>query len=379
MPVVTLETESLNYWAKLVMGKGENWVQGVIFEPSTVKLEREVTATTAASTLTATERVKRFNALASPLAQQLAGYLAAAPLTLEVMRLVQQVMLPASGQIHLAEVFLGGLLKRENVTWVKYDFHDGVREILLDARSVLEGIEVLKVVSEYIKQRLGGALDFGAWLENPAGVEGRLDEESRPFAMVAAGVLRRLGGEYAQLALRAEVEKGVIPSWLIGSWKGHWNWKNSTRNTTLIFDVNNPRVATMIIRYQKSGVETIVEQRLQVELKNTEVHLRGTDYKFIELGNAINVWRLDTFKLKVTSDRNCLEGILSDDRQIKVEVYFIRESSPENELLPAEQEIHTQPLANKPTEQEIRTRPLANKQERKRWWRKFYSWFSMGD
>jgi formylglycine-generating enzyme required for sulfatase activity len=211
VPVVTLETESLNYWAKLVMGKGENWVQGVIFEPSTVKLEREVTATSA-PTLTATERVKRFNALASPLAQQLVGYLAAAPLTLEVMRLVQQVMLPESGQIHLAEVFLGGLLKREKVSWVKYDFHDGVREILLDARSVLEGIEVLKVVSKHIERRLGCALDFGAWLENPAGVEVKLDERSRPFARVAAKVLKRLGGNYCQLVERLEETRTGKPS-----------------------------------------------------------------------------------------------------------------------------------------------------------------------
>ncbi len=211
VPVVTLETESLNYWAKLVMGKGENWVQGVIFESSTVKLAPVVTtAETSAPILTATERVKRFSALASPLAQQLAGYLAAAPLTLEVMRLVQQVMLPESGQIHLAEVFLGGLLKRENVAWVKYDFHDGVREILLDSRSVPEGIEVLKVVSEFIEQRLGCALDFGAWLENPAGVGGRLDEGSRPFARVAAKVLKRLGGNYCQLVECLEEKKGQL-------------------------------------------------------------------------------------------------------------------------------------------------------------------------
>jgi hypothetical protein len=209
VPIVTLEAESLNYWAKLVTGKGENWVQGVIFEPSTAKLEREVTATSA-PTLTATERVRRFNALASPLAQQLAGYLAAAPLTLEVMRLVQQVMLPESGQIHLAEVFLGGLLKRENVAWVKYDFHDGVREILLDSRSVLEGIEVLKVVSAFIERRWGCALDFGAWLENPAGVEVELDEESWPFAKVAVEVLRRLGGEYANLAQQVVVKKKEV-------------------------------------------------------------------------------------------------------------------------------------------------------------------------
>ncbi len=209
VPIVTLEAESLNNWAKLVMGKGDNWVQGVIFESSRLSSKQEVTPSPASSgsgEVTAAQRVQRFVALASPLAQQLAGYLAAAPLTLEVMRLVQQVMLRESGQIHLAEVFLGGLLKREEVSWVKYDFHDGVREILLDSRLVPEGIEVLKVVSMFIERRLGCALDFKAWLENPAGTQVVLEEGSRPFAKVACKVLKRLGGEYATLAQQVEVE-----------------------------------------------------------------------------------------------------------------------------------------------------------------------------
>jgi len=44
-------------------------------------------------------------------------------------------------------------------------------------------------------------------LENPAGVEGRLDEKSWPFAKVAAKVLKRLGGSYCQLVERLEEKR----------------------------------------------------------------------------------------------------------------------------------------------------------------------------
>jgi len=118
-------------------------------------------------------------------------------------------MLPESRQVHLAEVFLGGLLKRHSPPdtppqQMEYDFHDGVRELLLDSVLVPE---VLKVVSEYIERRLGGALDFWAWLEDLAGVEGRLEEGSRPFARVAGKVLKRLWGNYCQSVERLDEKR----------------------------------------------------------------------------------------------------------------------------------------------------------------------------
>jgi hypothetical protein len=64
--------------------------------------------------------------------------LATVPLSLPVMRLVQQTMLPGTGQVHLAEVFLSGLLQStttdpEKVApdEVQYNFLPGVREYLL--------------------------------------------------------------------------------------------------------------------------------------------------------------------------------------------------------------------------------------------------------
>ena len=148
----------------------------------------------------------------SPLAQELAGYFAAAPLTVEIMRLVQQVMLPHSGQTHLAEVFVSGLLKRHVMAPedpLYYDFYEGVRERLLDLIGNSLAVEVLLRMSRFVDERTGYSLDFRALIEDPHGV-GRiaLDERTQYFARIGAKVLRRLGGVYEALANRLEGASG---------------------------------------------------------------------------------------------------------------------------------------------------------------------------
>ncbi len=210
MPIITLEPESLRFWARVLMGKADNWTPGVVFESSANQQNNAppIQPTTNENRPTPEQRVQHFYATASPMAQELAGYLAAAPLTLPVMRLVQQVMLPESRQLHLAEVFLGGLLKRVspekcNPMVMEYDFHDKVRDLMLDSVLVPDSIEVLKTVSKYLERRLGQPLDFMAWLLDPTAIDGIvIDEENRAFAEIGAQVLGRLGGDYGKLAKR---------------------------------------------------------------------------------------------------------------------------------------------------------------------------------
>jgi len=210
MPIITLEPKSLRFWARVVMGKANSWTPGVVFESSANQQDNAppIQPTTNENSPTPEQRAQHFYATASPMAQELAGYLAAAPLTLPVMRLVQQVMLPESRQVHLAEVFLGGLLKRVspekcNPMVMEYDFHDGVRDLMLDLVLVPDSIEVLKTVSKYLERRLGQPLDFMALLLDPTAIDGIvIDEENRAFAEIGAKVLGRLGGDYGELAKR---------------------------------------------------------------------------------------------------------------------------------------------------------------------------------
>jgi DMSO/TMAO reductase YedYZ molybdopterin-dependent catalytic subunit len=153
--------------------------------------------------------LRAFLAVASPDAVRLARYLATAPLVLPVMRLVQRVMLPHTGPSELAEVLLSGLLTRRPVESsdaenLAFDFHDGVRELLLDRVDRGEAALVLRELSDYVAQHFGrGTRNFpllaATYLDGtvrPTGDAGQTgDEYAHPaapmFAEVSSHVLRR--------------------------------------------------------------------------------------------------------------------------------------------------------------------------------------------
>ncbi|WP_214319841.1 FxSxx-COOH system tetratricopeptide repeat protein [Nonomuraea sediminis] len=145
VPVLELDARWLTAWSQVVSGAGSGWVNGVAY------LGEQVGELPAPEPMTAIERVMRFNALASRNAMRLAGYLAAVPLSLTVMSLVQGEMLPQSEPVHLAEVYLGGLLRRSGAE--RYDFHPGVREVLLSRITRSEAAHVLGFTAE-LAQRL---------------------------------------------------------------------------------------------------------------------------------------------------------------------------------------------------------------------------------
>lgn len=213
IPVVTLEPESLKNWARMVAGAGEVQTKGFL-----LALDGEILDISSESTensnieLTAKQRLQRFRLTASPMARKLAGLLAATPVILPVVRLIQQTMLQKSSQVHVVEVFLGGILKplspvNEDVEAdkIQFDFVDGVRDLLLDGVPITESTAVLRQVSEYVAQKVGLSVDeFTAMLVNPGLVDSSSGVLVRPFAQITAKVLRRLGGKYAELAQEIE-------------------------------------------------------------------------------------------------------------------------------------------------------------------------------
>ncbi len=252
LPVVTLEPDTLAAWVHLVLGNEDVRIPGFVLPtmpdappsnspsppgpparrgempdspPCTGGLGGDLVSSESDSerpTLErglggeASERVTRFYVTASATAFKLAGLLsAAAPLNLHIMRLVQQAMLPESRQVHLAEVFLSGLLRpihlqtpheaaqAQDPDYVPYDFYAGVREELQASVLVPDSMQVLAIVSDYIGRHMGHPVGFSALLaEDPEALARLADEEYRPFARVAASLLRRMGGRYAELAGR---------------------------------------------------------------------------------------------------------------------------------------------------------------------------------
>ncbi|MCF3965208.1 hypothetical protein L1885_26910, partial [Streptomyces fuscigenes] len=158
--------------------------------------------------LHAAQVVRRFRSAASRDAGRLAGYLAAAPLWMPVMQLVQRTMLPDSGPAELAEVLLGGLMRldrdadAEGGPW--YSFEPGVQDELLAPLTREEALLVLKHCSDYIERHFGK----GSW-NFPAVAAAQLDRGRSgidwpvPHRGAGAGPLYLEGDEEAEEARRA--------------------------------------------------------------------------------------------------------------------------------------------------------------------------------
>ncbi len=206
MPVITLEPEGVKTWAQMITGKHEVRVPGVVFDVSKKSQTRpqERCDSPSETPLSNEERVHLFLATASPTAQRLAGYLSlTTPLTMEVIRLIQRAMLPDSHQVHLAEVFLSGMLKQvsiEPVSTGPYAFRDGVCAYLRSMVPIPKSLEVLRLVGEYIGKHTGHPFDFHAWLEDPTKERFPGGDDWQPFATLTSDVLAGMGGQFAEWA-----------------------------------------------------------------------------------------------------------------------------------------------------------------------------------
>ena len=198
VPIFTLEPDKLAPWAQMLAVRGESWARGVIFTTEVLP-ESEIENLT--EQLTPQERVQAFRITTSPVGRKLAGLLAAAPvITLPVVRLIQETMLPNCLQVNVAEVFLGGLLKplteitpQTNPDEVQYGFMAGVRELLIES---VPTDYVIDVISRVLQEKVGLSLqEFVAYLR----IRKQEGEEMGYFATMTAEVLRCLGGSYAQM------------------------------------------------------------------------------------------------------------------------------------------------------------------------------------
>ncbi|SOD60783.1 hypothetical protein SAMN06297387_102265 [Streptomyces zhaozhouensis] len=237
VPLLPPTAAALGAWAGLLAGTGPGRVPAAV---GWARADQPAAGRPRApgGGRSAAEALARFRASASPGAVRLAVYLAAAPLFLPVMQLIQRTMLPDSGPSELSEVLLGGLVRRldepppgspSDGLW--FTFVDGVHEALLTELGHDEALLVLKHCSGYVARRFGDAgPNFPALaLAQLSGAESGearalaeaagADEEGaalpRPFAEVAAKVLRRFL-PVAPLPPREEGRERETPSRVVG-------------------------------------------------------------------------------------------------------------------------------------------------------------------
>jgi|694.fasta_scaffold19453_11 hypothetical protein len=217
VPVFSLEVERVAIWAQMLSGRSV-WATGYLFKLEDIAISQaESLFNLNSRDLTAEDRVQGFRVTASPMARKLAGLLAAAPMiSLPIVRLIQETLLRESQQVHVAEVFLGGLLKtlpvgnlEVNPNDVLYEFMDGVRDLLIDSVPSGYVLNVVDEVSKYVAKRVGLSLqDFAAVLRNPQAIAAQENAGNfEYFATVTAQILRSLGGEYEKVADELESNK----------------------------------------------------------------------------------------------------------------------------------------------------------------------------
>ncbi|MBD2135805.1 formylglycine-generating enzyme family protein, partial [Sphaerospermopsis sp. FACHB-1094] len=215
IPVLNLEPAILNLWSKVVAGFGNGRISTYLFD---LEYLRENLSSNLSDTkkealndqeLSETEKaqkiVKNFLATASPIAQRLAGMMAALPVDMAVVNLVIKTCLKAAKSVHVAEFYMGGLLqdvtpenhqRKERV----YDFIPGVRKVLNNAMAINETENVLDAISAYIGERIG--LSVNSFTALIANFHQNKDTQAKllPFAHIAVDVFKNIGGEYAEFA-----------------------------------------------------------------------------------------------------------------------------------------------------------------------------------
>ena len=202
LPVIGLDARSIEQWAELVRGSSDVNVSGFLFDVPFVQSQADQVHETTSETLavSAEQLVDRFLLTASPIAQRLAGLMAAAPVSLPVVHLIQKKLVPGSSPVHVAEVFLSGLIQRvsaADAAVASYEFVKDARKLLNRAMRWVDTREVLDAVSNYVMDQLGrDKKGFAAFLLEHQDWEIEEQAQVLPFAQIALKVLRNLGGDY---------------------------------------------------------------------------------------------------------------------------------------------------------------------------------------
>ncbi|NCR71968.1 MAG: formylglycine-generating enzyme family protein [Microcystis aeruginosa LG13-12] len=217
IPVITLETEVLKQWAKVVAGSGNAQISAFLFDLEFIKqqiieippISREENKQDSEDKNSiknkAEAMVERFFATASEPAKKLAKMMAAAPVSMQVVNLIRKTLLNEVRPVHVAEFYMGGLLKpiveNEEGQYRVYDFLPGVRQVLNDAIGRRQTMKVLDAISQYIAGEIKSPIrSFAALLTLLPTYPPEQREKILPFAQVSIEVLRNLGGEYAEFA-----------------------------------------------------------------------------------------------------------------------------------------------------------------------------------
>ncbi|MFF8715915.1 SAV_2336 N-terminal domain-related protein [Streptomyces sp. NPDC015184] len=193
VPVLAPDAASLGDWARLLASPGTTVELPLLVRPDQYG--------SAAAVPRDSGTAQHFRDAATPEAYRLAAHLAAvSPLSVPVMRLVQTSVPWPVGTSHLAEVFLGGLMRPHPAPVPGplpakhriFDFSDESKTALLDAVPPAELLRTSRRIGRRLDELAGNSPDFPAWLSHPDG-PARLLGSQQPFTSVERRLLARFG------------------------------------------------------------------------------------------------------------------------------------------------------------------------------------------
>ncbi|MFE1410057.1 SAV_2336 N-terminal domain-related protein [Streptomyces sp. NPDC058746] len=194
VPVLEPTAEALRDWARLLTSPGATVGLPLLSPPrrrALIAPPREARG------------IQHFRDAASPEAYRLAAHLAAvSPVSVPVMRLVQNAVPWPARTAHLAEVFLGGLIRPVpapvSAAWPLpprhrvFQFTPEAERALLDAVPSAELLATGRRIGRRIEQLAGRSPDFPAWLAHPDGAD-TVPSAFRSFTAVERRLLARFG------------------------------------------------------------------------------------------------------------------------------------------------------------------------------------------
>ncbi|WP_228016175.1 LuxR C-terminal-related transcriptional regulator, partial [Leptolyngbya ectocarpi] len=303
VPVVSLEAEPLKQWANVVIGTGESRTVGFRFEMRE-NLRNSKQESEERTEMSAEERVRLFRATASLTAQKLAGLMSAAPVSSPIVNLIRQTMLPEAEPVHIAEVYMGGLMEAQEKN--QYDFVPEVRDLLADTLSVKDTERVLDGISLYISKQLGlNTHSFEALL--CLSIEtNSVNELLVPFAHVAKQVLHRIGGDYASVMKRMNISNSIEQQ----------KKENRAVSTTWIPPLQIFKFREAIIEFEDQSVILAEIERYDLTNREAEVwrlRQQGTSYGDIAQQLFISVNTVKKYLKNIFTKINRIENEISPE------------------------------------------------------------------
>ncbi len=207
IPLLNFNPNSIEAYGKIMRSLPNNRIEGALFEAEDFRGEYQLVKES--SELNAEQRLRGFYKYASKKAKELLELLAVVPLSLPIVKLVQQKLLPQSTQEHLSEVFMSSIIDKEQKVDGFYQFskyeneESGVREELIKKIGAKRAFQSIVKLSEVI-QKQGGVFDFLAFVVDPDSLKqsDEFSEIDREFARISVAVLREMGGKYFKFADR---------------------------------------------------------------------------------------------------------------------------------------------------------------------------------